>query len=462
MYDLVIIGGGPGGYVCAIRAAQNGLKVACVEKRKNLGGTCLNEGCIPSKALLESSHHYYDAKNHFAEHGISVSPKMDVSVMMKRKNDITTSLAGGIDMLFKKNKIDKITGFAQFISTNEITVKNEAKSEKIIAKNFVIATGSVVSQIPNINIDEEVILSSTGVLSLKDKPENLIVIGGGVIGLELGCVWSRLGSKTTILEYSNRIISSMDEDVSDYAKKILSRQDLNILTSHKVLSIVRNGTIAKVEFEDIQSGKKDSMCADAVLIAIGRKPFTENLGLENIGVRVSERGCIDTDSKYRITENIYAIGDVIKGPMLAHKAEDEGIAVADIISGKYGHVNYNAIPSVVYSNPEIASVGFTEKDLQSQNIEYNVGKFNFTANSRAKAISATEGFVKILACKKTDRILGCSIIGKDAGTLIHEVSVLIEFSASAEDLAMMCHAHPTLNEAIKEAALNIQKRAIHS
>ncbi|QED23566.1 Dihydrolipoyl dehydrogenase 3 [Candidatus Deianiraea vastatrix] len=462
MYDLVIIGGGPGGYVCAIRAAQNGLKVACVEKRQNLGGTCLNEGCIPSKALLESSHNFYNAKHHFTEHGISVNPKIDTSVMLARKDGIIKSLAGGIDMLFRKNKIDKITGTARFVSKNEIEVENNGVKTAIRSAKFVIATGSVVSQIPNVAIDEENIVSSTGALCLKKVPQELVVIGGGVIGLELGCVWSRLGANTKVLEYSDKIIPGMDDDVSEYAKKMLDAQGLEIHTSHKVLSVEKTSKNVKIEYEDIKTGKRDFVTCDVVLVCIGRRPFTQGLNLEAIGGEIDSRGFIKVDKEYKVCENIFAIGDVIPGPMLAHKAEDEGIAVADIAAGKYGHVNYNAIPSVVYTDPEIACVGLSEKALKDANIEYKIGKFNFAANSRAKAISQTQGFVKIIADKQTDRILGASIIGKEAGTLIHEISVLIEFSASAEDLSMICHAHPTLNEAIKEAALAVSKRAIHS
>ncbi len=462
MYDIIIIGGGPGGYVCAIRAAQNGLKVACVESRKFLGGTCLNEGCIPSKALLQSSHHFYNAKHHFSEHGIAVKPEIDISKMLARKDKIISDLAGGIGMLFSKNKIDRICGFAKFISKNEIEVENDGNIQKYQAKNFVIATGSTISNIPGIDIDEKVIISSKGALCIEKTPKTMVVIGGGVIGLELGCVWSRLGSQVTVIEYAPKIIPGMDDDISKSAQKILEKQGLEILTSHKVLEVKKAKNSATVLFESIESGEKKSLDADVVLVCVGRKPFTDKLGLENIGITPDKRGVLQVGKHYKLCDGIYAIGDVIPGPMLAHKAEEEGVAVADIIAKKYSHVNYNTIASIVYTHPEIAQVGATEAMLKEQNIEYKIGKFSFLANSRAKAISETEGYVKIIACAKTDKILGCSIIGAEAGTMIHEVSVLIEFSASAEDLAMICHAHPTLNEAIKEAALAVSKKAIHS
>lgn len=461
MYDLVVIGGGPGGYVCAIKAAQNGLKVACVDAKKFLGGTCLNEGCIPSKALLESSHHYYNAKNHFSEHGISVDPKIDIKKVLERKNGIISALASGIDMLFKKNKIEKISGYASFVSKNEIDVKNADSITRIQAKNFVIATGSEVLTLGNVEIDGKIIISSTEALSLEKIPEKMTVIGGGVIGLELGCVWSRFGADVTIIEYGENIIPSFDKDISTSARKILEKQALKFITSAKVLDVQIKNNTAKTTY--IEFEKENSIESDIVLFAIGRKPFTKNLGLEKIGAKLDPKGFIQVDKNFKITDNIYAIGDVIPGPMLAHKAEDEGVLVADIIAGsKWNHINYDLIPSVVYTNPEISSIGLNEIQLNAKNIQYNIGKFNFIANSRARTTSETDGFVKILACKKTDRILGCSIIGKDAGNLIHELAVLMEFSGSAEDLAMICHAHPTLNEAIKEAALAVSKKSIHS
>lgn len=462
MYDLVVIGGGPGGYVAAIRASQNGLKVACVDIRTNLGGTCLNEGCIPSKAMLESSHLFHDAKHIFSDHGIDANPSINVEKMISRKNGIISSLASGIDSLFRKNKIEKITGFAKFIDKNTISVDSGNGKIEVKAKNFIIATGSEVTPMPNVEIDEEIIVSSKGALELKKTPKKMIVIGAGVIGLELGSVWSRLGSEVIVLEFADKILPMFDEDVSIAASKIFANCGINLMTSFKVLSVKKEKSGAIVEIESMKDRAKSKLNADIVLVAIGRRPVVKNLDLEKAcKVEFDKRGHIIVNEKYQISDNIFAIGDVIPGPMLAHKAEEEGVAVADILAGKHAHVNYNAIPSVVYTSPEIASVGKSEAELKTLGIEYVIGKFPFLANSRAKAVSQTDGFVKILACKKTDKILGCQIIGRDAGSLIHEVSILIEFSGSSEDLAMCCHAHPTFNEAIKEAALAVSKRAIH-
>lgn len=464
MFDVVVIGGGPGGYVCAIKAAQLGLKVACVEVRKTLGGTCLNVGCIPSKTLLEFSEKYHSSK-HLIESGILTgSVACNFSNLMKKKEDIISQLTGGISMLFKKNKVTHIQGFATFKNNNAIIVKKEdGSSEEVVAKNFVIATGSEVTPLPNIIIDEETIVSSTGALSLKSVPKKLVVIGAGVIGLELGSVYSRLGSNVEVIEFLAKITPSMDEEISKSFKKILEKQGINFTMETKVVNVqkVQNGAI--VEIENVKTGEKSKIEADVVLVAIGRRAFTKNLGLENVGIVPNQRGIIEVNGKFQTSSsNIYAIGDAIPGPMLAHKAEDEGVAVAEIIAGKYGHVNYDVIPSVVYTHPEVASVGKTEEELKNAGIEYKVGKFNMMANSRAKAIDDTEGFVKILACKKTDKILGCHIISRGAGDIIHEIAVGMEFFTSAEDIARTCHAHPTLNEAIKEAAMAVDKMQIHS
>jgi dihydrolipoamide dehydrogenase len=456
MYDLAIIGGGPGGYVCAIRAAQNGLSVVCIERKKTLGGTCLNEGCIPSKALLESSHHYHLAKHDFSIHGIDCNPKIDVSKMLARKDSVVSNLTKGIDMLFKKNKITRIEGTAKIISKNTIQVG----SDKIEAKNIVIATGSVNATIPTVSIDEKYIVSSTGALCLEKVPEKMVVIGGGYIGLELGSVWSRLGSEVTVVEFADRIVPAMDKEVSSNFHKILEKQGIKIMTSTKVLGakVVKG----KVENEVESNGVKSVITSDITLLSIGRKPYTDGLFDENF-IKKDSRGMIEINDNFQTNiSNIYAIGDVVRGPMLAHKAEEEGVAVADLIAGKSAHINYDTIPGIVYTHPEVATIGFTEENLKEKGVEYNVGKFNFAANSRAIATNDTQGFVKILACKKTDRVLGCHIIGREAGNMIHEVAVLMEFKGSAEDLSMICHGHPTLNEAVKEAALAVHKRTINS
>lgn len=456
MYDLAIIGGGPGGYVCAIRAAQNGLNVVCIEKKKTLGGTCLNEGCIPSKALLESSHHYHLAKHDFSIHGIECSPKIDLSKMLARKDSVVSNLTKGIDMLFKKNKITRIESTAKIISQNKIQVG----SDQIEAKNIVIATGSVNATIPTVSIDEKYIVSSTGALSLSKVPEKMVVIGGGYIGLELGSVWSRLGSEVTVVEFADRIVPAMDKEISSHFHKILEKQGIKIMTSTKVLGakVVKG----RVENEVESNGMKSVIISDITLLSIGRKPYTEGLFDENL-IKKDARGMIEINDNFQTNiPNIYAIGDVVRGAMLAHKAEEEGVAVADLIAGKSAHINYDTIPGIVYTHPEVATIGFTEENLKEKGVEYNVGKFNFAANSRAIATNDAQGFVKILACKKTDRVLGCHIIGREAGNMIHEVAVLMEFKGSAEDLSMICHGHPTLNEAVKEAALAVHKRTINS
>lgn len=460
MFDLVVIGGGPGGYVCAIKAAQLGLKVACVEGRKSLGGTCLNVGCIPSKALLEISEKFAHSQHMIADGLFDGSLKYDFAKIMQKKETIVKGLTQGIDGLFKKNKVTKIEGFASF--KNNTTLLIDGK-EEVSAKNFVIATGSEVANIPNVVIDEEVIVSSAGALSLKKVPKKMIVIGAGVIGLELGSVYARFGAEVEVIEFLDKITPTMDGEVSKNLKSILEKQGLKFRMSTKVTGVVRQKDSAIVSIESIIDGKKDEISADCILVAVGRKPFTTGLGLENIGVLKNERGFILTDSHLRTNvANIYAIGDCIQGPMLAHKAEDEGVAVAEILAGRAGHVNYGVIPSVIYTHPEVASVGKTEEELKTEGVEYKVGKFSMMANSRARAVDDAEGFVKLLVCKKTDRILGCHIISRGAGDLIHEIAVGMEFFASSEDIARTCHAHPTLNEAIKEAALAAYEKPIHS
>lgn len=463
-FDLVIIGGGPGGYVAAIRAAQLGLKTACVEKRKALGGTCLNVGCIPSKALLEISHKFHDAEHSFKNLGIETSkPKIDLKKLLQNKDDIITGLTAGIAGLFKKNKVTQIEGFAKFLDKNTIEVtKTDGSKEKITAKNFVIATGSEVLSLPNVEIDEEVIVSSTGALELKSVPKKMIVIGAGVIGLELGSVWGRFGSEIEVVEYLDKITPAMDNEVSRNFQRILEKQGFKFRLSTKVLSVKKSGNGAVVEIEPAKGGEKETLKADVVLVAVGRKPNTQNLGLENVGIKTNQRGFIENNHLKTNVDNIYVIGDVTTGPMLAHKAEDEGVAVAEIIAGQKGHVNYDVIPNVIYTHPEIASVGKTEEELKAQNIAYKVGKFAMMANSRARATFDDQGFVKILACAKTDRILGAHIIAREAGNTIHEVVVAMEFGGSAEDIARTCHAHPTYNEAVKEAAMAVDKRQIHS
>lgn len=463
-FDLVIIGAGPGGYVAAIRAAQLGLKVACVEKRKTLGGTCLNVGCIPSKALLEISHKFHDAAHSFEKLGISgVNPKIDVKKLVANKNEIVSGLTQGIAGLFKKNKVTSIEGAAKFLDKNSIEVtKADGSKEKVTAKNFVIATGSEVTNLPGVEIDEKVIVSSTGALDLEKVPAKMIVIGAGVIGLEMASVWGRFGAEIEVVEFLDKITPTMDNEVSRNFQRILEKQGFKFRLSTKVVSVKKDKNGAVVEVEGVADGKKDSLKADVVLVAIGRRPYTEGLGLENAGVKINQRGFIENHHLKTNVENIYVIGDATTGAMLAHKAEDEGVAVAEIIAGQAGHVNYDVIPSVIYTHPEVASVGKTEEELKASGVEYKVGKFSMMANSRARATFDDQGFVKILACAKTDRILGAHIIGREAGNTIHEVVVAMEFGGSAEDIARTCHAHPTYNEAVKEAAMAVDKRQIHS
>ncbi|NBV05926.1 MAG: dihydrolipoyl dehydrogenase [Proteobacteria bacterium] len=463
-FDVVVIGGGPGGYVAAIRAAQLGLKTACVEKRKTLGGTCLNVGCIPSKALLEISHKFHDANHQFEKLGIVVSkPKIDVKKLLQNKNEIVAGLTGGIAGLFKKNKVTHIEAAGKFLDKNTIEVtKADGSKEKISAKNFIIATGSEVTKLPGVEIDEKVIVSSTGALDLEKVPNKMIVIGAGVIGLEMASVWSRFGAEIEVVEYLDKITPAMDAEVSRNFQRILEKEGFKFRLSTKVVSVKKDKNEAKVEIESVADGKKETLAADVVLVAIGRRPNTENLGLENVGIKTNQRGFIENNHLRTNVENIFVIGDVTTGPMLAHKAEDEGMAVAEIIAGQAGHVNYDVIPNVIYTYPEVASVGKTEEELKAAGVQYKVGKFSMMANSRARATNDEQGFVKILADAKTDRILGAHIIGREAGNTIHEVVVAMEFGGSAEDIARTCHAHPTYNEAVKEAALAVDKRQIHS
>jgi dihydrolipoamide dehydrogenase len=463
-YDLVVIGTGPGGYVCAIRAAQLGLKTAVVEKRKTHGGTCLNVGCIPSKALLHASEQFQEAKTHLGDLGIAVGePKLDLEKMMAFKQEGVEGNTKGVEFLLKKNKIDVHQGHARILSPDRIEVTAEdGATQTIETRAVVIATGSDVTRLPGVAIDEKVVVSSTGALELESVPKRLVVIGAGVIGLELGSVWRRLGSEVIVLEYLDRILPGMDGEVGKQFQRILAKQGLQFRLSSRVTGVeVRDGS-ATVTVEPAAGGAAETLQADAVLVAIGRVPYTEGLGLEEVGVRKDNRGRVLTDERFATNvPGIYAIGDVIAGPMLAHKAEDEGVAVAEILAGKPGHVNYDVIPNVVYTFPEVASVGKTEDELKEAGVAYNTGKFPFTANGRAKVNHTTDGFVKVLADAATDRVLGVHVVGADAGNLIHEAAVAMEFGASSEDIARTCHAHPTLSEAVKEAALAVEKRAIH-
>ena len=464
-YDLIVIGGGPGGYVAAIRAAQLGLKTAIVEKRGALGGTCLNVGCIPSKALLQSSHHYHMADTEFARHGIIAKVSLDLKTMMGRKEKVVDDLTQGIEFLMKKNKIDHHVGEGQIAGAGQVTVKGPKKGAKkqiLKTENILIATGSDVAPLPGAAIDEKQIVSSTGALSLKTVPKTLAVIGAGVIGLELGSVWSRLGAEVTVIEFLDHILPGMDGDLSKQMKRTLTKQGITFKLSTKVTGAKGGKGGVTLTAEPVAGGKKEKIKADVVLVAIGRRPYTENLGLKKAGVEMDERGFIPVDEDYQTNvEGIFAIGDVIGGLMLAHKAEDEGVVAAEIMAGQSGHIDYDAIPGIVYTWPEVAGVGKTEEQLKEAGVEYTVGKFPFTANSRARCIDDTDGFVKILADKATDAVLGCHIVGPQAGDLIQEVVVAMELSASAEDIARICHGHPGLSEAVKEAALAAAKRAIH-
>jgi dihydrolipoamide dehydrogenase len=463
-YDLIVIGTGPGGYVCAIRAAQLGMKVVVVEKRATHGGTCLNVGCIPSKALLHASEMFEEAGHSFAKMGIGVSkPSLDLGAMMKFKDEAVDSNVKGVDYLLKKNKIDTVHGVGRIVAAGQVEVKaTDGKTQTLETKNIVIATGSDVAKLRGVDIDEQRIVSSDTAIALPDVPGRLLVVGAGVIGLELGSVWRRLGSQVTVVEFLDRILPGLDNEVGRQAQRILERQGIKFKLSSRVTAIDSKAPALKVSVEPAKGGAAEVIEADVVLVAIGRVPCTEGLGLKEAGVVLDERGRIKTDAHFATSvKGVFAIGDVIAGPMLAHKAEDEGVAVAEILAGKAGHVNYDVIPNVVYTFPEIASVGKTEEELKAAGVATNVGKFPFTANGRAKANQQTDGFVKILADAKTDRVLGVHIVGSDAGNMIAEAAVAMEFGASAEDIARTCHAHPTLPEAVKEAALAVAKRAIH-
>ena len=462
-FDVIVIGGGPGGYVCAIRAAQLGLKTACVESRGTLGGTCLNVGCIPSKSLLNMSESYHKAHKEFQSQGIEFSDlKLNLDKMMSSKNKSVQTLTKGIEFLFKKNKVTYLKGKGVLFSENDVVVYEGEKKTSYKSKNIVLATGSAPSSLPGIEIDEQNIVSSTGALEFKEVPKNFAVIGGGVIGLEMASVWSRLGSNVTVLEYLDHITPGMDKEVSSEFLKILTKQGIKFKLSSKVTAVTNKGNQVEVSFENNQTSQKEVLLVDKVLVSVGRKPYTEGLNLNKLGIKKDPQGRIEVNEKLQSSiKNIYAIGDIIKGPMLAHKAEEEGIAVAEIIAGQAGHVNYNTIPGVIYTSPEVAVIGKTEEELKKENINYKVGKFPFLANSRAKVNNQTDGFVKILAESQTDRVLGVHMIGPHTGDLIAEMGLAMEFGASAEDIARTCHAHPTYTEAVKEAALAIDKRAIH-
>ncbi len=458
-YDVIVIGAGPGGYVCAIRAAQLGMKVACVESRATLGGTCLNVGCIPSKALLSASEKFNEAEHHLGAMGIKISGvKLDLKAMMGHKEQVVTSNTKGIEYLFKKNKVEWLKGKGVITAAGQVKVGSDTHT----AKHIVIATGSDVISLPGIAIDEKRIVSSTGALELTEVPKSMVVIGGGVIGLELGAVWHRLGAEVTVIEFLDRILPGMDAELSKEAQKILTKQGIKFKLSTKVTSAKASAKAVDLTLEDAKGGNAQNVSADIVLVAVGRKAYTESLGLDKVGVKIDERGRVVTDKKFATNvPGIYAIGDVIAGPMLAHKAEDEGMILAEMLAGQSGHIDYDLIPGVVYTWPEVAAVGKTEQQLKDAGIPYKVGKFPFSANGRARAMNAVDGFVKILAHEKTDRVLGVHIIGPEAGTLIAEAVLAMEFGASAEDIARTCHAHPTLEEVMKEAALAVDGRPIH-
>lgn len=461
-FDLVVIGGGPAGYTGAIRASQLGMRVACIEARPTLGGTCLNVGCIPSKALLNFSHKYEEAQKHFGEIGIETKTSLNLSKMLERKNSVVNDLCKGIDGLFAKNKITRFKGIGKITGHNLVSIEDNGKVTEIAAKNILIATGSSVAQIPGVEFDEKQIVSSTGALSLEKVPGEMVVIGGGYIGIELGSVWRRLGSKVTVVEYADKIVPALDGEIGSNFQKLMTKQGMNFLLGSKLIKAIKENGKVKLTLTDVASGKESCLTCDVVLISIGRKPNTQGLGLDELKITQDNLGRVQVNHLYQTNiPNIYAVGDVICGPMLAHKSEEEAIAAVEIMNQQAGHVNYDLIPSVVYTHPEVASVGKTEEELKKLDISYKIGKFPFLANSRARSVLDTEGFVKILACAKTDRILGAHIIGPEAGNLIAEIVAYMEFGGAAEDIARTCHAHPTLNEAIKEAALAIDKRTIN-
>ncbi|WFU41304.1 dihydrolipoyl dehydrogenase [Bradyrhizobium sp. CB82] len=462
-YDLVVIGTGPGGYVCAVRASQLGMKVAVVEKNATLGGTCLNVGCMPSKALLHASEMFEEAGHSFAKMGVSVpAPKLDLPAMMNFKQQGIDGNVKGVEFLMKKNKIDVLMGSGKILGTGKVEVSADGKSQVIETKNIVIATGSDIARLNGIEIDEKRIVSSTGALSLEKVPGKLLIIGAGVIGLELGSVWHRLGAEVMVVEFLDRILPGMDGEIARQFQRILEKQGFAFKLGSKVTGVEANGKALLAKVEPAAGGAAETIEADVVLVCIGRVPYTDGLGLKEAGVALDNRGRVQIDAHFATTlRGVYAIGDVVAGPMLAHKAEDEGVAVAEILAGQAGHVNYDVIPGVVYTTPEVSSVGKTEEELKQAGAAYTVGKFPFTANGRSKVNQTTDGFVKILADAKTDRVLGVHIVGREAGEMIHEACVLMEFGGSAEDLARTCHAHPTRSEAIKEAALAVGKRAIH-
>jgi dihydrolipoamide dehydrogenase len=459
-FDVIVIGSGPGGYVCAIRAAQLGLKVACVEKRTTLGGTCLNVGCIPSKALLQSSEEFQKVTHAMKDHGIVIGGdvKLDLARMMARKGEVVAANTKGVEFLFKKNKVTWLKGTGRLLGDGQVDVSGTAYA----AKHIVIATGSESMPLRGVEVDEKKIVTSTGGLELERVPDHLVVIGGGVIGLELGSVWRRLGAQVTVIEFLDRIVPTMDAEIAKAFERVLTKQGLKFRLSSKVTGARVGNDGVTLTVEPAKGGEAEEVQADIVLLSIGRYAYTDGLGVKEAGVAVDERGRVKTDVHFATNvPGVWAIGDVITGPMLAHKAEDEGVAVAELIAGQAGHVNYEAIPSVIYTWPEVASVGRTEEELKAAGVEYRAGKFPFTANGRARAMGDTDGFVKILADKATDRVLGAHILGPDAGTLIAEMTTAIEFGASAEDVARICHAHPTLSEAVKEAALAVEGRALH-
>ena len=456
-FDVIVIGGGPGGYNTAIRAGQLGLTAACIDKRGSFGGTCLNIGCIPSKALLHASERFHGAQHDFAALGIKATVELDLPAMMAKKDKVVGELTKGVEFLFKKNKVEGIVGDAKITAPGQVEVKTRDGTRTLTAKNIVIATGSDVAKLPGITIDEKQIVSSTGAIALKDVPRRLLVVGAGVIGLELGSVWRRLGSEVTVVEFLDRITPGIDGEIGKAFQRILSKQGFTFQLSTKVVGVEKGKTGLKVTVEPAAGGDKSVIETDIMLVAIGRVPYTAGLGLETVGVALDKRGRVVTDNHYKTNvAGIWAIGDCREGPMLAHKAEDEAVAVAEIIAGKAGHVNYDAIPSVVYTHPEVATVGKTEEELKAAGVAYKIGKFPFTANARAKTIAATDGLVKIIADAATDKVLGCHIVGPEAGNLIAEVVLAMEFGASSEDIARSCHSHPTLTEAVRQAAMGVE------